>query len=543
MESFFVRYRNPLLLVALVLVQVILLASQIGRAAPTVPGQPQDHADGHSVRLVRLWTEAGASPFERVFHWIGSGFRAQWGNYFALRGVRKQNEQLKSEVDRLRLEQASLAEDARQGQRLQTMLNFKQHYIGTLVPAQIIGTSGSDQSRVLYIDKGKADGIKPGMPVITPDGVVGKVRDVLANTSQILLINDQTSGAGVLLQTTRIRGVVRGNAYGQLEIVNVMPDDRIQPGEVVLASGGDQVFPRGMPVGTVEKVQHDPAHDPYVQVLVQPSANLSRLEEVLVVTSQIQTPPHALADDVASSEALVAQQKKAAEVLAEKLPTVKPEEVQANEMANGPDRPHQPPQPLHPDRFSVGATPPAVEMQPGIKPANASAPLADPAGPGKAAVVKTVQPSPAAAAPLSPRPVSKPKNTDDTAPLTDQGQPRPSKSLVQKIDPAMHAAPRVETAKPTSAKAALSGATAPKAASSTAVAPKIAAPKLVPAKAADSGTGIPNSAAPNPAAAKPAATSPAGPKPARPVKPRDPNINPEDFGPVQSPGDAPAGKP
>jgi rod shape-determining protein MreC len=365
MESFFARYRNPLTLVALVLIQVIMLASQIGRNGRVAH---LDHPDGHSVRLIRLWAETAVSPFERVFGALGHGVRFAWHDYFALRSTRKENEQLKAELDRLRLEQAALAEDARQGHRLQALLDFREHYITATVAAQVIGTSGSDQSQVLYVNKGSKDGIKPDMPVITPDGIVGRVRDVFPGTSQVLLINDPSSGAGVLLETTRIRGVVRGNGYGQLEIINVMPDDRIKPGEPVIASGGDQIFPRGMPVGTVARVQHDPAHDPYVQVLVTPAANLSQLEEVLIVTGAGQTPPSSLAADLARSEALAEQQKKAAEVLAEKLPTVKPEEVQANELATGPDRPHQPPQPLQPDRFSPGDTPPATAMQPGKPP-------------------------------------------------------------------------------------------------------------------------------------------------------------------------------
>jgi rod shape-determining protein MreC len=420
MESFFVRYRNPLVLVALVLVQVIMLASQIGRTVPNVPGGPMDHPDGHSVRLIRLWTESAVSPFERVFHWVGGGVRYECANYFALRSAKKQNDQLKAEVDRLRLEQASLAEDAKQANRLQALLDFKQHYLGSVVPAQIIGTSGSDLSRVLYVDKGSKDGIRAGMPVITPDGIVGKVREVYPGTAQILLINDQTSGAGVLLQTTRIRGVVRGNGYGELEIINVMPDDRIKPGETVLASGGDQVFPRGMPVGTVESVQHDPAHDPYVQVVVKPAANLSRLEEVLIITSQVDTPPASQVEDVAGSEALAEQQKKAAEVLAEKLPTVKPEEIQANEMATGPDRPHQPPQPLHPDRFSVGATPPAAEMQPGVKPAANLTPVA----PTTAGETATSPAKPAAEKAAIPKPRA---NPDDTAPI-DSSPDKPAEN-------------------------------------------------------------------------------------------------------------------
>ena len=81
-------------------------------------------------------------------------------------------------MSRLQLEQAALLEDARQGQRLQALLAFKEHYIYSTVPAQVIGTSGTDQSRILYIDKGVKDGLKPDMAVITPDGIVGKLKDV-----------------------------------------------------------------------------------------------------------------------------------------------------------------------------------------------------------------------------------------------------------------------------------------------------------------------------------------------------------------------------
>ncbi len=91
------------------------------------------------------------------------------------------------------------------------------------------------------------------MAVITPDGIVGKVRDVFPHTAQVLAINDQTSGAGVILKTTRIRGILRGNAAGQPEIVGILADQRIKPGEKVLTAGGDLIFPRGLPVGAVER--------------------------------------------------------------------------------------------------------------------------------------------------------------------------------------------------------------------------------------------------------------------------------------------------
>ncbi len=241
------RYKNILFLVAVLVGQVIGLAVQVRRPNPNGGDQP-------SVRLIRYWAIGLMSPPEKVLHGSGSGLRGMWSNYLDLRHVRQQNQELKEQVSRLQLEQAGLLEDARQGQRLQALLAFKEHYIYSTVPAQVIGTSGTDQSRVLYIDKGAKDGLKPDMAVITPDGIVGKLKDVYAHTSQVLVISDQTSGAGVLLESTRLRGVLRGNALGQPQIINMLPDERVKPGERVITSGGDQIYPRGLPVGVVDRV-------------------------------------------------------------------------------------------------------------------------------------------------------------------------------------------------------------------------------------------------------------------------------------------------
>ena len=95
------------------------------------------------------------------------GVGGLWQNYIDLRHVREQNQDLQKTIDRLRLEQAALLEDARQGQRLQALLNFQEKYIYKTVAAQAIGSSGSDQSRVFYLDKGSADGLDRDMAVIT----------------------------------------------------------------------------------------------------------------------------------------------------------------------------------------------------------------------------------------------------------------------------------------------------------------------------------------------------------------------------------------
>jgi len=348
MEPFFSRYRNALTLVAVLAAQLILLATQVN--APT-RGAKGEHREGRRVNLARYAVAGAVAPLERMFSGMGHGLRWTWSDYIYLRDVRQQDRALKADVDRLRLEEAELAADAAQGRRLQALLGFQEHYIDRTVVAQVIGTGGSDQSRVLLIDKGAGDGLKADMAVITPDGVVGKVRDVFPHTAMVLEINDQTSGAGAVLETTRIRGIVRGNSAGQVQVIGLLPDGRIHAGERVLTSGGDMVFPRGLAVGTITAVANDKQHPPYIVLTLQPAADLTRLEEVLVVTS---TSAKAVAPEMVEVE-------NAAQAAAAALPSV--DATQATQPGQ-PVAVH-PITPLHTDRYTPGVTPPAEQMQAG----------------------------------------------------------------------------------------------------------------------------------------------------------------------------------
>jgi len=363
MESFSGRYKNLLVLAAVLLLQVMGLAMQVRRTVP------QSGSDSHQVRLVRYWAVAAVSPFERALLAIGHGTRHVWSNYIDLRRVRRDNDSLRAEISRLRLEQASVAEDARQAQRLQAILAFRERYIYKTVAAQVIGTSGTDQSRMLYIDKGSRDGLKPDMPVITPDGIVGKVKDVFPKESQVLEVSDQTSGAGVVLESTRIRGILRGNAAGQLQMINLLPDERIKAGERVLTSGGDQVFPRGLPVGQVVSTEKDRERDPYINVMIKPAANLLQLEEVLIITQLSDHMTDAQQKDFNEAEATGLTNRRASDVLSEKLPSTQaPGDAAAPDLIHTPEaNPNsvpitvKPPPALHPDRFSPpGTKPPAL---------------------------------------------------------------------------------------------------------------------------------------------------------------------------------------
>ena len=375
MESFVVRYRNLLVLLALLVAQILGLATQVHRSTSGQVGG--DRSDGSSVKLIRYWTNSLVSPPERALHSSGSGVSWLWNNYIDLRHVRQQNADLQKTVDRLRLEQAALLEDAKQGQRLQALLHFQEKYIYKTLAAQTIGTSGTDQSRVFYIDKGKNDGVERDMAVITPEGIVGKIRDVFPHTAQVLAINDESSGAGVILETTRIRGILRGNAAGQPQVEDVVRDQRIKPGEAVLTAGGDEIFPRGMPVGVVASVANDPERDGFVDVIVKPAAHLDQLDEVLVVTSTQPRFPPDQQKDMAASEALQSsetERQKSSDGMAEKLPglivpNVPPDQQPLKDTSN-PTPVSKPPVAIHPDRFTPGnAVTPNLPSTPGGAPA------------------------------------------------------------------------------------------------------------------------------------------------------------------------------
>jgi rod shape-determining protein MreC len=366
--DFITRFKNALFLILVLLAQAIALAMQV--RTPADSSQP----DGRSVRLIRMWATATVTPFERAAHAVGYGVHHGWSDYADLRHVRQQNQDLQQQITRMRIQEAAISEDALEGRRLQAMLGFRENYVGSTVAAQVIGTSGSDLSRVLTIDKGSRDGLKPDMAVITQDGIVGKLRDVDPTTAHVLEINDQTSGAGVILVSTRIRAILRGTVTGRAQIGNLTSDSRIKPGEQVITSGGDQVYPRGLPVGTVESIAPDPDHQPYTAIVVHPAVNLDRVEEVLVITGTQSDLPASAQQDLTTAEA-----QHAADLNAEHLPGIYEDQAPAaggvaNPATPGtaatpvaaaqPAVPHPLPA-LHSDRYTSGSAPPASELTPG----------------------------------------------------------------------------------------------------------------------------------------------------------------------------------
>lgn len=261
------RHRSLTLLATVVIAQVLLLAVQIKR---------QDQ-----VRLVRVWAVAMITPVQRAGAWVTDSVHNGWSNYVSLRQARRENQELRAELESLKLRNNELESRAVEADRLAILLGFRQaHADVPMVAARVIGASADTASRTIYINRGEKNGLRRNMAVITPEGVVGKIIEVYASTAQVLLLTDKEAGVGALLAGSRTQSPVGGTGEPLLLMKYVGNDEPVPFGERVLTSGQDRIFPKDLPVGTVVEIKPG---NPFKVVRIKPAAHLERLEEVLVL--------------------------------------------------------------------------------------------------------------------------------------------------------------------------------------------------------------------------------------------------------------------
>jgi rod shape-determining protein MreC len=264
------RVRPLMLLAIVVLAQVLMLAFQI-------KGE-------HDVPLIRYWAASIFTPLERGGTWTFSSVGNVWKGYVGLRNARTENENMRAEMQRLQLRNRELESQNAEAQRLASLLNFRDAHPETeMLAAEVIGSSSDPSSHTLFINRGTKDGVRENYAVITPEGVIGKVVEVFPRSSQVLLINDKDSGVGALFATTRTHGVVRGSGDPEPHLDYVIDEEKVQPGEIVVTSGEDRIFPKDLFIGTVESAKPG---TPFQYIKIAPAARLDRLEDVIVLLTQ-----------------------------------------------------------------------------------------------------------------------------------------------------------------------------------------------------------------------------------------------------------------
>ena len=264
--------RRPYVLLAVALVfQILLLAVQVRRP------------DG--ARLIRVWAVELFTPAERAGSWVLDELRGGWSGYIGLFRANRENQLLKSQVAELSMQNNALESRSAEAQRLEALLQFRDaHADAPLLAARVIG-GDAGTGRAIYIDRGERDGVQVNMGVITPQGVVGKILEVYSTTAQVLLLTDKNGGAGAMLADSRTQGATRGTGGPAILLDYVSNDLDVKPGERVLTSGMDRIFPKDLPLGTVVDVKPG---NPFKQITLKPAAHLDQLEEVLVLMARRQ---------------------------------------------------------------------------------------------------------------------------------------------------------------------------------------------------------------------------------------------------------------
>jgi rod shape-determining protein MreC len=221
------------------------------------------------------------SPFQLAVQRSVSFVSSIWNNYFACVSNAQEGSVLKNRLARVQEIENQNRELTMENARLKKFVAFTSSASGTYVAARVIARDPSPWFKTLMIDKGEKHGLKKNAPIVVPEGIVGQITKVSPNFSRVLLITDRNSAVDALVQNTRARGIVKGGGNNRCVFVYALRKEEIHAGEIIVSSGLDQVFPKGLKIGTVLEVEKD--HSRLFQdIMVQTSVDFDKLEEVLV---------------------------------------------------------------------------------------------------------------------------------------------------------------------------------------------------------------------------------------------------------------------
>ncbi len=262
---------GPLLLVALVVASLIIT---------TVYFREGENGPLHALRR---GVQSLAAPVATVGQWTFTPARAVVGLFSGLGVSRSTLAELRAQNTELRGRVAELEEARLENERLHKLVGFVESLELESVGARVIGRPATAWEGTILIDRGSADGIRVGQPVLAPEGLLGQTIEVTAHAAKVRLISDQRSGVAAMLQSSRAEGIIRGSISGDLGMEYVSRDATITVGDVVQTSGMGGVYPKGLLVGEVSAVELND-NDLYPRIVVRPSARFAGLEEVLVLT-------------------------------------------------------------------------------------------------------------------------------------------------------------------------------------------------------------------------------------------------------------------
>ena len=262
---------------------VLIIAVVVSLALLTMWAREGDSGVLHATRSA---VATVASPFQKAgsvvatpFHAIGNGITNAAAPTEDLLTLQQENAELKSEI-------IQYQEYKSENERLTELLQIKEQYAEESVTARVVSHSTDSWNHTIVIDKGSAAGLAVGMPVMTASGLVGQIESVAPTTSVVRLISDESSGVSVVLQNSRAEGILTGNVDGLLRLEFIPIATEVELGEGVITSGNGGVYPRGITVGVVSRIEGSPT-DTYHTLVIQPLASEDIRDEVIVIVSPL----------------------------------------------------------------------------------------------------------------------------------------------------------------------------------------------------------------------------------------------------------------
>ena len=267
---FFKKYKTPIFIVSLLFIAWMMLAYNLKYGT-----------DESFLKKIAL---EAVQPVQGAISTTINGIKDSWLRYVLLVGIQDENKNLKKKINELKATLISYQEGYLESQRLKKILSVTDDSYGYVV-ARVIGREPAALSRTIMINKGAVDGLKSGMPVMAPPGLIGRLVDVSWHTSKVLLFIDENSNVDAMVQRTRVQGIVSG-AGSQGFIFKYIPKTQdVKKGDVILSSGMGGSFPKGLLIGQVNRVERQPA-SLFLKINIVPFVDFSKLEEILILTSQ-----------------------------------------------------------------------------------------------------------------------------------------------------------------------------------------------------------------------------------------------------------------
>jgi len=238
--------------------------------------------------VIQFLSMEAAAPVQQGFDRLTRKLVGIWESYIMLVNVDRENRELREQIRRLKHEINSYREESLENRRLRELLDFKRRVDTLMIPAEVVGRDPSDWYRSIIIDKGSRSHVRKDMAVVSYEGIVGRVISASPNYAKILLILDRNSAVSAVIQRTRARSILSGTGENYCLLKYVAPSEDVRVGDAVISSGLNGIFPKGLLLGAVVRVDYRPG-ELFQTIRVAPAVDVYTLEEVMVLLG----PPHA----------------------------------------------------------------------------------------------------------------------------------------------------------------------------------------------------------------------------------------------------------